>query len=111
MTTPPCWHRSPPRGDPRAPSSSDDAQRSVRMAACVWVLHHAHVRTRRAVAAIASSAAAALALGIVTVAAAVPAPSPVRPGALAVGRDGVLYVADQARHQILAMTAPGRFRV
>jgi sugar lactone lactonase YvrE len=63
------------------------------------------------VAAIASSAAAALALGIVTVAAAVPAPSPVRPGALAVGRDGVLYVADQARHQILAMTAPGRFRV
>lgn len=36
---------------------------------------------------------------------------PLRPGSLALGRGGVLYVADDARHQILAMTSAGRFRV
>jgi sugar lactone lactonase YvrE len=37
--------------------------------------------------------------------------APVRPSALALGHGGVLYVADDARHQILAMTPSGRFHV
>lgn len=36
---------------------------------------------------------------------------PVRPGSLAVGPGGVLYIADDARHQILAMTRASGFRV
>jgi sugar lactone lactonase YvrE len=54
------------------------------------------------------------AFGVVSVAATVGRQArvfPLRPGALAVGHNGLLYVADGARDQILAMTAPGRFWV